>query len=165
MRAEAASSWRVLPASNLARCPIWLHATRWPSTSIGMASTSSTEPALHDAAQASASRHTNARRREDRRSRSGCVPDAAGSVPRAALHGDSLPPAFGAVVRRRRVAAGLSQEALAAATALTAVYVSRVEAGKNTPTIDVARSLAAVLGCGWELVREAEGDRLTSDQQ
>jgi len=66
-----------------------------------------------------------------------------------------LQPAFGVAVRRRRLAAELSQEALAAAAGLTAVYVSRVENGKATPSIDAAAALALGLGCSaWELVKE-----------
>lgn len=69
----------------------------------------------------------------------------------------SLQPAFGAVVRRRRRAARLSQEALAAAAGLTPVYVSRIETGKATPTIDAVAALASGLACSAsELVREAE---------
>jgi transcriptional regulator with XRE-family HTH domain len=68
-----------------------------------------------------------------------------------------LQPAFGVVVRRRRLAAGLSQEALAAAAGLTPVYLSRVEGGKSTPSITAARALGDGLGCAaWELVKEAE---------
>jgi transcriptional regulator with XRE-family HTH domain len=55
------------------------------------------------------------------------------------------------------MAAGLSQEALAAAARLTPIYLSRVESSKSTPSITAARALAQGLGCAaWEVIKEAE---------
>jgi transcriptional regulator with XRE-family HTH domain len=54
--------------------------------------------------------------------------------------------AFGAVVRRRRAAAGLTQEALAHAAGISVTYTSLLENGHRTPTILVVRQLAQVLG-------------------
>jgi len=65
----------------------------------------------------------------------------------------SLQPAFGSVLRRRRLAASLSQEALAELAGLTPVYVSNLETGRRVPTINAARALAVGLRCAaWELV-------------
>lgn len=41
---------------------------------------------------------------------------------------------------------GLTQADLAAAASLTASYVSQIEAGRKSPTVDVYRALAATLG-------------------
>ncbi|HEV7679307.1 MAG TPA: helix-turn-helix transcriptional regulator [Candidatus Dormibacteraeota bacterium] len=69
----------------------------------------------------------------------------------------SLQPTFGTVVRRRRLAAGLSQEALAEQARLTPVYISWLETGRRVPSINTLRSLATGLGCAaWELLKEAE---------
>jgi transcriptional regulator with XRE-family HTH domain len=53
---------------------------------------------------------------------------------------------FGAVVRRRRKAAGLTQEGLAHATGLSSTFISLVENGHKAPTILVVRQLALALG-------------------
>lgn len=70
---------------------------------------------------------------------------------------DSLPVLFGRVVRRRREAAGLSQEELGEKTSLTRNYVGMVERGETNPTLGVMASLATVLGTTVaSLVRSAE---------
>lgn len=53
---------------------------------------------------------------------------------------------FGAVLRRRREAAGLSQEKLAALASLHRNYVGLLERGLRMPSIAVAHQLAAALG-------------------
>ena len=52
---------------------------------------------------------------------------------------------FGAALRRAREAKGLSQERLAAAAELTQAYLSRVERGENSPTVEVVFRLCEAL--------------------
>ena len=58
----------------------------------------------------------------------------------------SIQERFGAVLRRRREAAGVSQEALAAAAKVHRNYVGLLERGKRVPSILVVEKLAAALG-------------------
>lgn len=53
---------------------------------------------------------------------------------------------FGSVVRRRREAAGLSQESLADQSRLHRTYISLLERGLRMPTILVAKRIAEALG-------------------
>ena len=65
--------------------------------------------------------------------------------------------AFGRVVRHARVAAGISQEALAYMAGLERSYFGRIERGKNQPTLYVILKVAAALGCeGGALVTLVE---------
>jgi transcriptional regulator with XRE-family HTH domain len=67
---------------------------------------------------------------------------------------------FGSVVRRRREAAGLSQEALADRSGLHRTYISLLERGQRTPSIEVVRHLATALGTTMaSLVGELEKGR------
>ena len=59
---------------------------------------------------------------------------------------DTLQRKFGRVVRRRRLAATLSQEALSAAAGLHRTYVGLLERGERMPSILVAKQLAEALG-------------------
>jgi transcriptional regulator with XRE-family HTH domain len=70
---------------------------------------------------------------------------------------DPLPSQFGHLVRRRRLAAGLSQEELAARTGVSRNYVGMVERGEANPTLLVLRDLAIALGTSMSvLIRELE---------
>lgn len=53
--------------------------------------------------------------------------------------------AFGEAVRGRRLARGLSQERLAERAGVSVEHVARVERGEKSPSLRVARSLAAAL--------------------
>jgi transcriptional regulator with XRE-family HTH domain len=59
---------------------------------------------------------------------------------------DPLATQFGAVVRRRREAAGLSQEELGERTNLSRNYIGMVERGETNPTLRVLQGLAIALG-------------------
>ncbi len=67
---------------------------------------------------------------------------------------------FGRVLAEARGRAGLSQEALAGKAGLHRTYISLVERGLRSPSLDVVESLARALGMATsELVRLAEGAR------
>ena len=53
---------------------------------------------------------------------------------------------FGKIIRGRRAAKGLGQEALADKAGLHRTHVSLLERGKRMPTLEVVRKLAAGLG-------------------
>ena len=73
------------------------------------------------------------------------------------MAGDTLSTAFGKVLQRRRLAAGISQEALAHAAGVHRTYVGLVERGLRNPSIDVGHALAGALGTTLsDLIREAE---------
>jgi transcriptional regulator with XRE-family HTH domain len=64
---------------------------------------------------------------------------------------------FGTVLRRRREAAGLSQEALAAQANLHRNYVGLLERGQRVPSILVVQMLAEALGTTMsDLLAEVE---------
>jgi transcriptional regulator with XRE-family HTH domain len=54
--------------------------------------------------------------------------------------------AFGAVVREARLAAGISQEALAHTAQVERSYFGRIERGQSQPTLYVVLKVAAALG-------------------
>lgn len=53
---------------------------------------------------------------------------------------------FGAVLREKRQEAGISQEQLADRAGLHRTYVSLIERGKRTASIEVVRRVASALG-------------------
>jgi len=57
----------------------------------------------------------------------------------------ALAKAFGAVVREERLRAQLSQERLAFRAGIHPTYLSRLERGEKSPTLDVVDSLARAL--------------------
>lgn len=65
---------------------------------------------------------------------------------------------FGAVVRRRRVALGWSQQAFADRAGLSRSYSGEVERGVAIPSLATTLKIAAALGVPLsDLVAEAEG--------
>ena len=67
---------------------------------------------------------------------------------------------FGVSVRRRRMAAGLSQEKLAERAGLHPTYISMVERGIRNPTLDAAARLAKALKVALHrLIEEAQQPR------
>lgn len=69
----------------------------------------------------------------------------------------SREPDLGATVRRRRLALGLSLEALAEASGVSAAMLSEVERSVKNPTVKLAYQVARALGCSLtELLDEGE---------
>lgn len=67
---------------------------------------------------------------------------------------------FGRVLKRRRLAAGMSQETLAAEAECHPTYISLVERGLRNPSLDTIFRLAVGLGCTpSQLVRDTEARR------
>lgn len=65
--------------------------------------------------------------------------------------------AFGQVLKKRRLASAMSQEALALDAGLERVFISMLEHGRRQPTFQTMLKIASVLGCSAaELVGEAE---------
>jgi transcriptional regulator with XRE-family HTH domain len=72
---------------------------------------------------------------------------------------DTLQQRFGSLIRRRRLAAGLGQEALADRAALHRTHVSLLERGRRMPSLLVVQKLAAALGTTMAgLMAELEGE-------
>ena len=70
---------------------------------------------------------------------------------------ESLSASLAKILKRERLARGLSQEALAHHAGLHRTYVGLVERGLRKPTIEVGHALAQALGTNLsELIREAE---------
>lgn len=64
---------------------------------------------------------------------------------------------FGSVLREKREAAGISQEQLADRAGLHRTYVSLIERGKRTASIEVLRRVASALGLRMtDLIDETE---------
>jgi len=65
--------------------------------------------------------------------------------------------AFGQVLRKHRLAAGLSQEQLGLESGIQRNFISLIETGQNQPTITTIFKLAGALGLKpSKLVQEAE---------
>jgi transcriptional regulator with XRE-family HTH domain len=65
---------------------------------------------------------------------------------------------FGKLIKRRREAAGLTQEALADAAGIHRTYISLLERGQRAPTIEVVRLLAKALKTTMtSIIAELEG--------
>jgi transcriptional regulator with XRE-family HTH domain len=72
---------------------------------------------------------------------------------------DTLQQQFGSLIRRRRLALGLGQEALADKAGLHRTHVSLLERGKRMPSLQVIKKLAAALDTTMaSLMEELEGE-------
>ena len=66
---------------------------------------------------------------------------------------------LGQVIRRHRLALGLSQEQHAEGSGLHWTYISQVERGRRNVSVEALRRIGSALGVpGWRLLREAEGE-------
>ncbi len=71
---------------------------------------------------------------------------------------ETLQQQFGSLIRRRRLAIGLGQEALADKAGLHRTHVSLLERGKRMPSLQVVKKLAAALDTTMaSLMEELEG--------
>lgn len=67
--------------------------------------------------------------------------------------------AFGAALRRHRLAGGLTQEDLAFESGVDRTFIARIEAGRRQPTITTVLRLARALGVpAADVVAETERD-------
>lgn len=61
---------------------------------------------------------------------------------------------FGARLKERRTALGLTQAYLFEQTGITAAYISFIERGKANPTLDMMVKLAEAVGAeAWDMIR------------
>jgi putative transcriptional regulator len=66
---------------------------------------------------------------------------------------------LGDELRKARLAAGLTQQELAARAKVTREYVSHVERGGYNPTVSVFRRLCAAMNApAWKVLRRVEED-------
>lgn len=78
---------------------------------------------------------------------------------------DELQWRFGKVVLRRRLAAELSQEDLAAKVGIHRNHLSLLERGKHTPNLAVAHKIAIALGVKLTtLIAEVEDEKTPLDE-
>ena len=83
--------------------------------------------------------------------------------PKGALSFDAdVAQAFGAVLRKARVAAELSQEDLAHSSRVERSYLGRIERGQSQPTLLVILKVAAALGWDGAMLVAATEDELKS---
>lgn len=76
----------------------------------------------------------------------------------ARVNKSTLQKKFGEIIRERRKAAGLTQEDLADRAGIHQTYLSILECGKRSPTIEVLRLLAKGLATTMtDIVSELEG--------
>lgn len=71
------------------------------------------------------------------------------------VKGSSLRPSLALVLRELRLKAGLSQEALGYKSGVHRTYVSQLERGMKSPTLDVLHALASALGTRAHLIVKA----------
>ena len=64
---------------------------------------------------------------------------------------------LGDQLRKARLRAGLTQEALASKARISREYVSQLERGVNSPTVEtLSRICAAMVTAAWRLIRRVE---------
>lgn len=74
--------------------------------------------------------------------------------------------AFGAALRSLRQKQQMSQEKLAAAAGLDRTYISLLELGRRSPTLDTMLALAGALDTGFsEMAREIENHLSSNDDR
>lgn len=79
---------------------------------------------------------------------------------------DTLDQRFGNVIRRRRLALDLGQEALADKAGLHRTYISMLERGQRTPSLEVVSRLATALGTTMaSLVTELEEEGTSGKEE
>jgi transcriptional regulator with XRE-family HTH domain len=87
---------------------------------------------------------------------------AQGGLLTRAVKGKPISKAFGHIVRRRRLASGLTQEALADLAKLHPTYIGMVERGVRNPTLDVCDKISIAPDISLAaLVQEALAERKT----
>ena len=66
-------------------------------------------------------------------------------------------------MRSLRRKLGWSQELLAERTGVSAPYITQIEAGKRTPSLDIVERLAAAFGVAYKSLFEPQGATETAD--
>ena len=75
------------------------------------------------------------------------------------IDSEKIPIAFGKVLRRYRIAAGLSQEQLASEAEVQRNFISLIELGHNQPTISTVLKLSHALGLSAQtLIGDTESE-------
>lgn len=72
--------------------------------------------------------------------------------------------AFGRVLRRLREEKRISQERLGFDSGRTRAYISLLERGQNSPTLDTIYSIAEAIGISTELIFTLLVDELANDE-
>lgn len=67
-------------------------------------------------------------------------------------------------IKTMRLAAGMSQEALAQASSVSRISIARYESGQREPTLTIAAKLAAALDCSVDDLVERKEDNHGSEQ-
>lgn len=65
-------------------------------------------------------------------------------------------------IRKLRKQLGWSQEVLAEKTGVSAPYITQIEVGKRTPSLDIVEKLASALGVEYKTLFETNIDNLQS---
>lgn len=64
---------------------------------------------------------------------------------------------LGEELRKAREKAGLTQEQVAARAKITREYVSHLERGESSPTVDLLRRVCGAIGVkAWQVIRRVE---------